>query len=132
MNIDFYERIWMWAAGAIVAVFIAVIGMSTVAYGLHPPSHVETIDLACAASCAPIAAPVRLDAIVARADDAAVRLERGGWIVARGGRLVVVDGARAKATALGEALPATTALFAMPTGVAAWIVAGDDVVRTLR
>ena len=24
--------------------FIAVIGVSTVAYGLHPPSHVETID----------------------------------------------------------------------------------------
>ena len=44
MRIDFYERIWMWAAGAIIAVFIAVIGTTTVAYGLHPPSHVETID----------------------------------------------------------------------------------------
>jgi cytochrome c oxidase subunit 2 len=44
MNIDFYERIWMWAAGGIIAVFIAVIGLSTVAYGLHPPSHIETIE----------------------------------------------------------------------------------------
>lgn len=44
MNIDFYERIWMWAAGVIIALFIAVIGMTTVAYGLHPPSHVETIE----------------------------------------------------------------------------------------
>jgi cytochrome c oxidase subunit II len=44
MNIDLYERIWMWAAAVIIAVFIAVIGSSTVAYGLHPPSHVETID----------------------------------------------------------------------------------------
>ena len=44
MNIDLYERIWMWAAGAIIALFIAVIGASTVAYGLHPPSHVETIE----------------------------------------------------------------------------------------
>ena len=44
MNIDFYERLWMWAAAAIIALFIAVIGVSTVAYGLHPPSHVETID----------------------------------------------------------------------------------------
>ena len=44
MNIDFYERLWMWAAGVIIAIFIAVIGVSTVAYGLHPPSHVETID----------------------------------------------------------------------------------------
>jgi cytochrome c oxidase subunit 2 len=44
MNIDFYERIWMWAAAVIIAAFIAVIGVSTVAYGLHPPSHIETID----------------------------------------------------------------------------------------
>lgn len=44
MNIDFYERIWMWAAGVIIAAFIAVIGLSTVAYGLHPPSHIETIE----------------------------------------------------------------------------------------
>jgi cytochrome c oxidase subunit II len=43
MNIDFYERLWMWAAGFIIAVFVAVIGLSTIAYGLHPPSHVETI-----------------------------------------------------------------------------------------
>jgi cytochrome c oxidase subunit 2 len=44
MNIDLYERIWMWAAAAIIALFIAVIGVSTAAYGWHPPSHVETID----------------------------------------------------------------------------------------
>jgi cytochrome c oxidase subunit 2 len=44
MSIDFYERIWMWAAAVIIAIFIAVIGASTVAYGLHPPSHTETID----------------------------------------------------------------------------------------
>ena len=44
MNIDLYERIWMWAAGVIIAMFIAVIGASTFAYGLHPPSHIETIE----------------------------------------------------------------------------------------
>ena len=44
MKIDVYERIWMWAAAAIIAVFIGAIGLSSVAYGLHPPSHVETID----------------------------------------------------------------------------------------
>ena len=44
MNIDFYERIWMWAAGVIIEKFIGVIGASTVAYGLHPPSHIETIE----------------------------------------------------------------------------------------
>ena len=44
MNVDFYERIWMWAAALIIALFIAVVGVSSYAYGLHPPSHVETID----------------------------------------------------------------------------------------
>jgi cytochrome c oxidase subunit 2 len=44
MNIDFYERIWMAAAAVIIVVFMAVIGVSTMAYGLHPPSHVETIE----------------------------------------------------------------------------------------
>lgn len=44
MNVDLYERIWMWAAGLIIGVFIVVIGASSVAYGVHPPSHVETIE----------------------------------------------------------------------------------------
>lgn len=44
MNIDLYERIWMWAAAVIIAIFVVVIGASSIAYGLHPPSHVETID----------------------------------------------------------------------------------------
>ncbi len=44
MNINLYERIWMWAAAFIIALFVAMIGVSAVAYGLHPPSHVETIE----------------------------------------------------------------------------------------
>lgn len=44
MNIDLYERIWMWTAAGIIVLFMAAIGVSTFAYGLHPPSHVETID----------------------------------------------------------------------------------------
>jgi len=44
MNIDLYERIWMWAAVAIVAVFLTAIGVSTFAYAVRPPSHMETID----------------------------------------------------------------------------------------
>jgi len=44
MNIDIYERIWMWAAALIIVLFVAVIGVSAVAYGRHPPSHVETIE----------------------------------------------------------------------------------------
>jgi cytochrome c oxidase subunit 2 len=44
MNIDFYEKIWMWAAALVVLTFMAFVGVSTVAQGIHPPSHVETID----------------------------------------------------------------------------------------
>ena len=44
MNVDLYERIWMWAALVIVVVFLTAIGVSTFAYAVRPPSHMETID----------------------------------------------------------------------------------------
>ena len=44
MKIDLYERLWMWAAAVMIAIFITIIGVSTFAYGQHPPSHVETIE----------------------------------------------------------------------------------------
>ncbi|HXY69442.1 MAG TPA: cytochrome c oxidase subunit II [Gemmatimonadales bacterium] len=44
MNVDLYERIWMWGAAVIVVVFLVAIGVSTFAYAVRPPSHVETID----------------------------------------------------------------------------------------
>jgi cytochrome c oxidase subunit II len=43
MNVHLYERLWMYAAAIIIAVFLTVIGVSTYAYNVHPPSHVETI-----------------------------------------------------------------------------------------
>lgn len=44
MNVSSYEKLWMWAAGVIIAVFLVTIGIATFAYGIRPPSHVETID----------------------------------------------------------------------------------------
>ena len=44
MNVDFYERIWMWVAALIIGLFLVMTGVATVAYGIRPPSHVETID----------------------------------------------------------------------------------------
>jgi cytochrome c oxidase subunit II len=44
MNVDLYERIWMWGAAVIVVVFLTAIGISTFAYAVRPPSHMETID----------------------------------------------------------------------------------------
>lgn len=43
MNVDLYEKIWMWAAAVIIALFLTVIGVSTFAQAVRPPSHVETI-----------------------------------------------------------------------------------------
>ena len=43
MKIDVYERFWMGMAAVIVAVFLVFIGITTVGYGIRPPSHVETI-----------------------------------------------------------------------------------------
>ena len=44
MKVDLYERIWMWGALVIVVVFLTAIGISTFAYAVRPPSHMETID----------------------------------------------------------------------------------------
>ncbi|MDH3734711.1 MAG: cytochrome c oxidase subunit II [Gemmatimonadota bacterium] len=44
MNVDLYERFWMWSSGGIIAVFIASIIYTSAAQSLQPPSHVETID----------------------------------------------------------------------------------------
>ena len=44
MNVDLYERIWMWGVGIMLALFFATIAYESVAMGRMPPSHVETID----------------------------------------------------------------------------------------
>ncbi len=44
MHVELYEKIWMWAASAILVVFVGIMVLSAVAQGVHPPSHVETID----------------------------------------------------------------------------------------
>lgn len=44
MNVELYERAWMWLAGALIVVFVGVI-VSTAAMGaIAPPSHIETVD----------------------------------------------------------------------------------------
>jgi len=44
MNVDPYEKFWMWMAGVIVAAFVGTIAYTARAYTLAPPSHVEMID----------------------------------------------------------------------------------------
>ena len=44
MDVELYERIWMWAAGALVVAFLATIGMTAGMQAMSPPSHLETVD----------------------------------------------------------------------------------------
>lgn len=44
MNVAFYEKIWMWAAGVLIVAFLATIAVGVAGSALQPPSHVETID----------------------------------------------------------------------------------------
>ena len=46
MNIDFYERIWMWMAGVIVVLFMSFVGASTFsggceAFSLFPAGEIS-------------------------------------------------------------------------------------------
>ena len=44
MNVHLYERIWMWASGALIAAFVTTVLVTGIGGALQPPSHVETID----------------------------------------------------------------------------------------
>jgi cytochrome c oxidase subunit 2 len=44
MNVELYERIWMWAAGALLAMFLGAIFFMVAADAVQPPGHVETVD----------------------------------------------------------------------------------------
>ncbi len=44
MHVNVYEKIWMWAAGGLIAMFLGITLLATVIQGRLPPSHVETID----------------------------------------------------------------------------------------
>lgn len=44
MNVAFYEKLWMWAAGVLIVAFLATIVVGVAGSALQPPSHVETID----------------------------------------------------------------------------------------
>jgi cytochrome c oxidase subunit II len=44
MHVDLYERIWMWAAGGIIVLFLGAIVLGAALQAIQPPSHLETVD----------------------------------------------------------------------------------------
>ena len=44
MHVDLYEKIWMWASGLIIVIFIGSIAFTHFNAAIQPPSHVEMID----------------------------------------------------------------------------------------
>jgi cytochrome c oxidase subunit II len=44
MNIDLYERIWMWGVAVVLALFFTSTAVAAFGHQIHPPSHIETIE----------------------------------------------------------------------------------------
>jgi cytochrome c oxidase subunit 2 len=44
MHVELYERIWMWAASALIVVFLGAIVVTAALQATMPPSHIETVD----------------------------------------------------------------------------------------
>ena len=44
MNVELYERIWMWAASALIVLFLGTIIVMSAVQAVSPQSHLETID----------------------------------------------------------------------------------------
>lgn len=44
MHVDRYERYWMWAASAMLALFTGAIVATAVTGSAHPPSHTEVVN----------------------------------------------------------------------------------------
>jgi len=44
VNVELYERIWMWAAAGLLLLFLAAIFLTAGVQAVQPPSHIETVD----------------------------------------------------------------------------------------
>jgi cytochrome c oxidase subunit 2 len=44
MQVELYERIWMWAAAALIVLFLGAIFVTAGVQAVQPPSHLETLD----------------------------------------------------------------------------------------
>jgi cytochrome c oxidase subunit 2 len=44
MSVNVYERMWMWAAGGLIVLFLAAIGFTAMTQAVQPPSHIETVN----------------------------------------------------------------------------------------
>lgn len=44
MQVDLYERIWMWMATVVIALFLGAILITVGSAATQPPSHMETVD----------------------------------------------------------------------------------------
>jgi cytochrome c oxidase subunit 2 len=58
MHVELYERIWMWAATALIALFVGTIVVTVAVQAIEPPSHVETVDPATLATHPEFGRPV--------------------------------------------------------------------------
>lgn len=117
-------------ADATKGALLAYAGASKAARLLADGS-IELFDLGCTSSiCTPTKASVTVSGS-ARADDAFVALERGGFLVVRGGAASIVDASLSKVTALGD-VGASIGVARLQNGSIAIVAATDAVVRVIR
>ena len=57
MNVDLYEKFWLWGAAGIIVVFLVSQAFTYVGRSIQPPSHVETIDPATVRTDAEFSSP---------------------------------------------------------------------------
>ena len=99
---------------------------------VSPDGKVDAFDLGCATACTPTVAEAKLAPATARADDAMVPLDRGGFVVARAGAITVLDAKLVTASPLADFAAAPVALGPISIGAVALAVAGDDVLRVIQ
>jgi cytochrome c oxidase subunit 2 len=58
MHVELYEKAWMWASAALIAMFLGAVALGAATQAIHPPSHVETVDPAGLSSHPEFGAPV--------------------------------------------------------------------------
>lgn len=44
MNVELYERGWMWASAGLIVLFLGAIMVPAGLQAIHPPSHIETVN----------------------------------------------------------------------------------------
>jgi len=98
---------------------------------IAPDGSVKTLELSCAASCAPVDSTLKAEIVTPREGDTAFALEGGSIAIVRGGRVQLLDAAGTSLRTLHDAGTALVAATLLSNGAAAIVTSQDDVLRVM-